>query len=809
MANNNQNINITVSGNTSGLQNALDQGQRSLATFGSNSEGLVSDFANRFSGGIGQTSLAMSGLAGSVAVAGALIGITLSKVAEQSEKAFETFQAATLSQMSLPQIQQMANLYAQVGLNLDQIANQQKDIKDRIGDSITNLAGSMYTDVIQPLHLNVLELQKMADSGQDVYAKIYFAAKAQGLSTSQMVNMFETMGNDATKRLTVLQQYNNAQEYQNALANQTVQLTAEQSGQFEEYRKSTQALSLAWDKWENDTLAPVAGRLSDILNLMTKILNSKPVAAAAAATGEQGINQVKGYQQNFQQDLLKNSSIYGTQLVEQNSKDTAALNTHLEFITNLANANVKDLKTTIDEINKGTTKGTLDSGMKVFQTSKAAAQQKIDQLDEAYKNQKDMIQKSLLSAYKGDFAAQKKAISDLNSSYKEKRDELVKQRDAGSASDASKAKSAADKELAAKQKHLNELTSAQAVWDKVQADMLSKSGTNRLAELERQHKGEVLAIQKAGATLGKTKSDIDGAITESNMSYGIQRKEMVQQDVGITNPITAIQNQNQNIANNMGSLSQDDKYRLSAQQGQAINGDTDSTYLDQRLKDLEAERDAQIEQAELLLGSTEDFEKRKADIKAKYAAESIQLQASESQQTLSMYQASAEGISNTMTDSFGKNSSAARASFAISKGLAIAQSILAIKTGLAEAMSKPFPESLANYAQVAAAGMQIIGDIKGVSGQFHGGIDSLPSDLDNKSFVLKQGERVIQPEANKDLTKFLSNQKQSTTGGNEYTINAPLIVQGSVDDDSKFQKMLKKHSQSVNQAVREAQSRNT
>ena len=94
-------------------------------------------------------------------------------------------------------------------------------------------------------------------------------------------------------------------------------------------------------------------------------------------------------------------------------------------------------------------------------------------------------------------------------------------------------------------------------------------------------------------------------------------------------------------------------------------------------------------------------------------------------------------------------------------------------------------------------------------GQFHGGVDSLPADLDNKSFVLKQGERVIQPEANKDLTKFLSNQKQSTTGGNEYTINAPLIVQGSVDDDAKFQKMLKKHSQSVNQAVREAQSRNT
>ncbi|MDI5530585.1 hypothetical protein MJI67_23610, partial [Salmonella enterica subsp. enterica serovar Cerro] len=97
-----------------------------------------------------------------------------------------------------------------------------------------------------------------------------------------------------------------------------------------------------------------------------------------------------------------------------------------------------------------------------------------------------------------------------------------------------------------------------------------------------------------------------------------------------------------------------------------------------------------------------------------------------------------------------------------------------------------------------------------ISGQFHGGVDSLDPSMDNKSFVLKAGERVVQPEANKKLTEFLDNNSGSNNYGGDTTIYAPLIVQGSIgDDDAKFNEMLKKHSQSVNQAVRDAQKRST
>ncbi|PLM06695.1 hypothetical protein CWN55_30960, partial [Klebsiella pneumoniae] len=197
----------------------------------------------------------MSGFAGAVGVAGIAIAATMAKVQEQSEKAFEVFQAASLSQSGILQIQQAANMFAAVGLTMDNVADQIKDSKDKLGDAITNNAGSMLTDVIQPLKLNMFELQKAAENGEDIIAKIYYQAKQMGFSQSQIVNMMETVANDASKRMTIYREFNSEQEYQNSLANESIQLTAEQSRQFEEYRAATNNLSKAWDAWKNSTLA--------------------------------------------------------------------------------------------------------------------------------------------------------------------------------------------------------------------------------------------------------------------------------------------------------------------------------------------------------------------------------------------------------------------------------------------------------------------------------------------------------------------------------------------------------------------------
>lgn len=114
--------------------------------------------------------------------------------------------------------------------------------------------------------------------------------------------------------------------------------------------------------------------------------------------------------------------------------------------------------------------------------------------------------------------------------------------------------------------------------------------------------------------------------------------------------------------------------------------------------------------------------------------------------------------------------------------------------------------------KIAAMGMSIISTATGAgSGQFHGGVDELPSSYDNKSFLLKAGERVVQPAANQDLIKFLDEQKgnNGSYSGGEVTIYSPLIVKGNVDDPETWNKMLQKNQNNVAQAVRSSQKRNT
>lgn len=351
-----------ITGDESGLQRSLKNAANDIGNFGDQAGGVFGGINT----GLSTTSKAMSGFAGAVGVAGIAIAATMAKVQEQSEKAFEVFQAASLSQSGILQIQQAANMFAAVGLTMDNVADQIKDSKDKLGDAITNNAGSMLTDVIQPLKLNMFELQKAAENGEDIIAKIYYQAKQMGFSQSQIVNMMETVANDASKRMTIYREFNSEQEYQNSLANESIQLTAEQSRQFEEYRAATNNLSKAWDAWKNSTLAPIAQNLAEILDLMTKIINSKPVNAAAAAVSKEGIQATQQYQQQFQQQILKNSSIYGTQIVadqqkqqEENNKTFANLLANLDAAHNL-------LDKQKEEYNKGSDRSVIDTALKPY-----------------------------------------------------------------------------------------------------------------------------------------------------------------------------------------------------------------------------------------------------------------------------------------------------------------------------------------------------------------------------------------------------------------------------------------------------------
>lgn len=807
-----------ITGDESGLQRSLKNAANDIGNFGDQAGGVFGGINT----GLSTTSKAMSGFAGAVGVAGIAIAATMAKVQEQSEKAFEVFQAASLSQSGILQIQQAANMFAAVGLTMDNVADQIKDSKDKLGDAITNNAGSMLTDVIQPLKLNMFELQKAAENGEDIIAKIYYQAKQMGFSQSQIVNMMETVANDASKRMTIYREFNSEQEYQNSLANESIQLTAEQSRQFEEYRAATNNLSKAWDTWKNSTLAPIAQNLAEILDLMTKIINSKPVNAAASAVSKEGIQATQQYQQQFQQQILKNSSIYGTHIVadqqkqqEENNKTFANLLANLDAAHNL-------LDKQKEEYNKGSDRSVIDTAIKPYLSAKQKTQAQIDTLDATHAQLRATIKDSLVRAYKGDQAAMNADLAKLDEGYKANREKLVKSLTADedkAREDKAKKDDAAAKKAQAAQDKLNEQTKrAKALLEQT----LSQIGTNeaqiRITRFNYEQDQIEKRIREAGKLAGSTESEITDMLAKQYESRKIKYKDMVDQMLSETNRLKQAQNIAA-IANDPNATA-DAKARAAAA-GSTWMNDTVSQGLGYKNplnfspdpvqnQNINTEEQENKDGAKALYDAKvlgfQEYQDQLTVIQANADMKRSRLTADALTSTLGMWQTGAGNVADIMAGVFGESSAAAKAAFAVSKGIAIAQAVINIQQGISEAIKLGWPMGIAAGLQVAAQGASIVRTIKGtaIQGQAHDGWDSLPS---TGTYNLEKGERVVGKSLNQDLTKYLSNQDGSKSG--DIKIDAPLIINSNSQiSDSDFQKMCDKHADTIVQATRKSQKNN-
>lgn len=104
----------------------------------------------------------------------------------------------------------------------------------------------------------------------------------------------------------------------------------------------------------------------------------------------------------------------------------------------------------------------------------------------------------------------------------------------------------------------------------------------------------------------------------------------------------------------------------------------------------------------------------------------------------------------------GESSGIYRALFAAEKAAAIARSLVAINTAIAQASaSAPFPANLAAMAQVVAATSGLLSTITSasISGTAHDGIDSVPQ---TGTWLLEKGERVTTSETSAKLDRTLS-----------------------------------------------------
>lgn len=344
---------------------------------------------------------------------------------------------------------------------------------------------------------------------------------------------------------------------------------------------------------------------------------------------------------------------------------------------------------------------------------------------------------------------------------------------------------------------------AQKELNAISSDATIGTSERQLAVFDRQQQDITDKIKKNAEVLKLSQKELDGYLNKKSQYAAYQRSQMIDGMIGYSDP-------NAQLKTNIGllqsgSLNDQQKGFLANQQAESVGSDTTQA----KLAANQQEMQLQLQQNDLLLQGHEDYEKRKAEITAKYAAQAVQIQREQTTQQLQSLEESFGTIGQGMADAFDKSSGAAQAAFAVQRGLSISTTIMSIQEALAKALALGFPQNIPAYAQIAAMGMSIISTAKGASsGQFHGGIDNLPSSYDNKSFMLKAGERVVQPEANKKLTNFLDNQEKGSSIS-ESNISAPMNVYYSGTNDREFQAQLKKHQNSIVQAVKDSQRRNS
>jgi hypothetical protein len=208
--------------------------------------------------------------------------------------------------------------------------------------------------------------------------------------------------------------------------------------------------------------------------------------------------------------------------------------------------------------------------------------------------------------------------------------------------------------------------------------------------------------------------------------------------------------------------------------------DSQSALLDQQEQDPNADLESIAEQRESLWQQhtdrmiliDQDYNRKKASLGLQAASETL------------------GGMADLMGGLLGEQSAGYKAMFAMSKAFAVAQAIMnAPQTYSNVYTSASLIPMIGPYIAPVLAGAAVAvqvaqaAQIKSVNltGMAHNGIDSVPKE---GTWLLDGGERVLNPNQNKDLTNYLNNQKDS---GPQVVVNnySKASVDTQVGDDGK------------------------
>ncbi|MBJ8503589.1 transglycosylase SLT domain-containing protein [Acinetobacter seifertii] len=216
------------------------------------------------------------------------------------------------------------------------------------------------------------------------------------------------------------------------------------------------------------------------------------------------------------------------------------------------------------------------------------------------------------------------------------------------------------------------------------------------------------------------------------------------------------------------------------------------------------------EQNAQLLAAREQFLKAKADLDKKYAQDEMDLnrsiydsqlnQLSSLTNQLSGYWSNMTGI---VKDAAGEQSGIYKAMYLAQQSFAIASATINAFQAYNQILSSPWYLDVVSKETAASIvlgmGMANVGMIAGqtIAGMAHNGIDNIPKE---GTWLLDGGERVLNPQQNKDLTSYLNNRQSGSSEGNVQISQQITFSDGSANVDTQGRKQI---AESLNFAMNE------
>ncbi|EPF6070492.1 transglycosylase SLT domain-containing protein [Acinetobacter nosocomialis] len=206
--------------------------------------------------------------------------------------------------------------------------------------------------------------------------------------------------------------------------------------------------------------------------------------------------------------------------------------------------------------------------------------------------------------------------------------------------------------------------------------------------------------------------------------------------------------------------------------------------------------ESEVTRKQELLNAHEQYLQSKAALDAEYAQKERDLDQQNFETKMQVYSQIAGMTGQVFSDmtalleqSVGKSNALYKTMFFASKAASIAQAIVNTEEGATKALAQGGAYGSVLAGVVRATGYASVGIMAAqtIQGMAHNGIDNIPRE---GTWLLDGGERVLNPQQNKDLTNYLNNRQNGPSEGNVQISQQITFADGSASVNTQGQKQI-------------------